>query len=442
MIEMKNSGVDWIGEIPAHWEVKRLKDVAYLYSGLTGKAGDDFTPEQEPGTKPYIPFTNVLNNNEVNPQIVGYVRINEQEQQNKVQENDLIFLMSSEDYESIAKASVVSQKIGEVYLNSFCRGLRPTSKQIYSKFLNYLLSANNCRDALRFEARGFTRINIKIDKIASHIIFYPPIAEQQAIADYLDEKTAEIDEQISLLEQKQKAYVNLKQSLISQVVTRGLNPNAPLKNSGIDWIGEIPAHWEIRRLKDIANFYTGNSLNESEKEIYGENRNPNSLPYIGTKDVERNKSQINYNSGYSIPNDDTSFAIAPKGATLICVEGGSAGKKIGFLEQDVCFVNKLCCAKSLIDNDKFVYYYFNTNLFVNQFNRLLQGMIGGVSINKIKCMLFFVPPIEEQQAIADYLDEKTAEIDEQISNIDKKINTYKRLKQSLIDEVVTGKRKI
>ena len=218
-VALKDSGIDWIGEIPTHWEVKRLKDVAYLYSGLTGKAGDDFTTEYEQGTKPYIPFTNVLNNNEVNPNNLGYVRIYKDDQQNRVQKNDLLFLMSSEDYESIAKSAVVSEDIEEVYLNSFCRGLRLKSKQIDSKFLNYLLSANKCRDALRFEARGFTRINIKIDKISSHFIFYPPIEEQQDIVYFLDKKTAEINENITLIDRKIKAYRRLKQSLIDEVIT-------------------------------------------------------------------------------------------------------------------------------------------------------------------------------------------------------------------------------
>ena len=218
-VALKDSGIDWIGEIPTHWVVKRLKDVAYLYSGLTGKAGDDFTTEYEQGTKPYIPFTNVLNNNEVNPNNLGYVRIYKDDQQNRVQKNDLLFLMSSEDYESIAKSAVVSEDIEEVYLNSFCRGLRLKSKQIDSKFLNYLLSANKCRDALRFEARGFTRINIKIDKISSHFIFYPPIEEQQDIVYFLDKKTAEINENITLIDRKIKAYRRLKQSLIDEVIT-------------------------------------------------------------------------------------------------------------------------------------------------------------------------------------------------------------------------------
>ena len=433
MIEMKHSGIDWIGEIPAHWEVKRLKDIVTSGSGTTPKSSNE--KYYDNGIYPWL-ITGDVQNNVITSNDIFITDLAVSEVTNLKLFPPKTVLLAMYGGGTIGNVGLMTYP---AYINQACCALIP-SKNIAEKYLFYYLL--NKQKRIISTGVGGTQINLSQNKIVAYPIAIPPIEEQQAIADYLDEKTAEIDEQITLLEQKQKAYVNLKQRLISQVVTRGLNPNAPLKNIGVDWIGEIPAHWEIRRLKDIANFYTGNSLNESEKEIYGENMNPNSLPYIGTKDVERNKSRINYNSGYSIPNDNTSFAIAPKGTTLICVEGGSAGKKIGFLEQDVCFVNKLCCAKSLIDNDKFVYYYFNTNLFVNQFNRLLQGMIGGVSINKIKCMLFFVPPIEEQQAIADYLDEKTAEIDEQISNIDKKINTYKRLKQSLIDEVVTGKRKI
>ena len=218
-VELKDSGIEWLGTIPAHWEVKRLKDIAYLYSGLTGKSGDDFSPEPETGMRPYIPFTNILNNNQIDPSIVNYVRISDNEIQNVVKKGDLIFLMSSEDYDSIAKSAVVTSDIDVMYLNSFCRGLRIIHNNICPKFLNYLLSANVCRDALRFEARGFTRINIKIDKIASHFTFFPPIAEQQAIADYLDKKTAEIDTQIEVLNKKVATYKKLKQSLIYEVVT-------------------------------------------------------------------------------------------------------------------------------------------------------------------------------------------------------------------------------
>ena len=116
-VKTKESRIEWIGEIPEHWERKRMKDIAYLYSGLTGKAGEDFRCDDISKTKPYIPFTSILNNSKIDTTIFPQVIMSEDENQNQVKENDLLFLMSSEDYESIAKSAVVSEIQGEVYLN-------------------------------------------------------------------------------------------------------------------------------------------------------------------------------------------------------------------------------------------------------------------------------------------------------------------------------------
>lgn len=218
-VKMKVSGVDWIGEIPGHWERKRLKDIAYLYSGLTGKAGDDFRCDDISKTKPYIPFTNILNNLKIDAKNLPRVVMSAGENQNKVRQNDLLFLMSSEDYESIAKSAVVMEDMGEVYLNSFCRGLHFTSNKIYANFINFQLQAQNYRDALRFEARGFTRINIKVDKISSMYVSLPPLSEQKAIATYLDEKCSKIDKLVANIEKQISLYTDMKRSLIDEVIT-------------------------------------------------------------------------------------------------------------------------------------------------------------------------------------------------------------------------------
>lgn len=218
-VKMKDSGIEWIGEVPEHWRRKRLKDIAYLYSGLTSKAGEDFRCDDKSKTKPYIPFTIILNNLKIDNTDLPQVVMSECEEQNKVKKNDLLFLMSSEDYESIAKSAVVTEDIGEVYLNSFCRGLRFTSKNICSIFINYQLQAKNYRDALRFEARGFTRINIKIEKISGMFVTLPPYEEQQSIAIYLDEKCSKIDTIVTNLKKQISKYANLKRSLIDEVIT-------------------------------------------------------------------------------------------------------------------------------------------------------------------------------------------------------------------------------
>lgn len=216
---MRPSGIDWIGDIPAHWDRFRLKDVSYMYSGLTGKSGDDFRCDDDTKTKPFVPFTNVLNNTRIDFNQFNRVVMTDDEQQNRVNENDLIFLMSSEDYESIAKSAVVVGDPGEVYLNSFCRGMHFTSKKVYAPFVNYQLNATKYRDSLRFEARGFTRINIKIDRITSQFITLPPLDEQKAIAAYLDEKCGEIDAAIENIGKQIDAYKRLKRALINEVVT-------------------------------------------------------------------------------------------------------------------------------------------------------------------------------------------------------------------------------
>ena len=218
-VKLKDSGVEWIGMIPEHWESFRLKDLGYMYSGLTGKSGDDFRCDDETMTKPYVPFTNVLNNTVVDNDNFHYVVLEENEQQNQVKAGDLLFLMSSEDYESIAKSAVVLGNPGEVYLNSFCRGLRITNHNCYAPFLNYQLNSEMYRDALRFEARGFTRINIKIDRVASHFVSLPPFSEQQTIADYLDEKCVKIDAAIANIDKQTDALKRLKRSLINEVIS-------------------------------------------------------------------------------------------------------------------------------------------------------------------------------------------------------------------------------
>lgn len=218
-VKMKDSGIEWIGEVPEHWRRMRLKDIAYLYSGLTGKSGDDFRCDNTNITKPYVPFTSILNNFKINSTDFPRVIMSDNETQNQVIVNDLLFLMSSEDYDSIGKSAVVNENLGEVYLNSFCRGLRFTSKDIFANFVNYQIQATNYRDALRFEARGFTRINIKIEKISSMFVCLPPLPEQRAIATYLDDKCAKIDTIVSNLDKQISRYGDLKRSLIDEVIT-------------------------------------------------------------------------------------------------------------------------------------------------------------------------------------------------------------------------------
>ena len=160
---------------------------------------------------------------------------------------------------------------------------------------------------------------------------------------------------------------------------------------------DIPSTWIWTRLSCIANVYTGNSISEAEKK--SKFTNVKGRYYIGTKDVDL-KNRITYNNGVAIPEQhESAFRIAPKSSVLMCIEGGSAGKKIAVLNQDVCFGNKLCCFAAYTEISKYVYYYLQSPIFLDMFNQNKTGIIGGVSIAKVKEILLPLPPLQEQQRI-------------------------------------------
>ena len=163
----------------------------------------------------------------------------------------------------------------------------------------------------------------------------------------------------------------------------------------------MPSLWNICRLGNIANIFTGNSINEEEKSSKYVNLKEG-FNYIGTKDVCFDNT-INYNNGVKIP-FNTEFKIALKNTTLLCIEGGSAGRKIAITTEDVCFGNKLCAFQSLGVLPKYLYYYLQSPQFLQLFQTNTTGLIGGVSINTIKQLYFKVPPIQEQLRIVNAIE--------------------------------------
>lgn len=206
--------------------------------------------------------------------------------------------------------------------------------------------------------------------------------------------------------------------------------------TGVSWIKKIPPNWTIAKIKNCAKVYNGDSLNEKQKSQY-ESSDENHLAYISSKDICVKTAKINYHNGLRIP-ENTAFKVSPSLSTLMCIEGGSAGRKIAFTDQDVYFVNKLAC---FVPNEKiiskFLYYYLMSQTHKEQFFTAMTGLIGGVAISAIKNFGLIVPPLNEQNSIVQFLDNKASQIDEAVAIKEKQIELLKERKQIIIQQAVT-----
>ena len=427
MIEMKDSGIEWIGDIPAHWDVKRIKDIAYLGSGTTPKSSNE---KYYDGTHPWLITGDVQN------------RLIERNE-NFITDLALADIPNLKLYpaKTVLLAMYGGGTIGNVglmtypaYINQACCAMIPKSG-IYEKYLFYYLRTKYSR--IISTGVGGTQINLSQNKIAAYPIAVPPFKEQQAIADYLDKKTAEIDEQITALEKKSDAYQRLKRTLISEVITRGLNPTVELKDSGIEWIGEIPEHWVIKRFKEMFRHYSTGFTPDSKDMNYFADDEINTWVTIADLVDKYIVDSNMYLSDKAI--NDYAPILSPKGSLLFSFKL-SVGKT-AFAGKNLYTNEAIVTIPPQRNNDLRYFYYLIPEACANN---ATENIYGAKMLNQkiIANMILFAPPIDEQRAISDYLDKKTAEIDSNISAISSKIDAYKRLKQSLIDEVVMGKRRI
>ena len=207
-----------------------------------------------------------------------------------------------------------------------------------------------------------------------------------------------------------------------------------MKDSGVEWIGKIPEDWEVKKLGNISSLYIGNSIRDTDKDNYIHPED--AIPYIATKDVSLN-NKINYKNGMYIKNNDRDFRRAYKGSSLICIEGGSAGKKIAQVMTECCFGNKLCCVDSQVILNNFLYYYLLSPSFNNSFNARITGLIPGVTLSELGEIEVVVPTKDNQRKIANFLDGKVSLIDDTIEKTKQSIEDYKKYKQALITETVT-----
>ena len=329
------------------------------------------------------------------------------------------------------------------YSNQQITGLIPL--ECYSRFYFYYLSV--LKDKIRDNAFFTTLPIINNVYLGQELLPYPLLSEQQSIATYLDQKCSKIDELITLQEEMITKLQNYKQSVITEAVTKGLDKNVPLKDSGIEWIGEIPEHWEVKRMKSIYNF--GKGLNITKADL-----------------VDKGISVISYGQIHSKLNTGTCIKDSLiKYVPEIFLENNNASlvKKGDIIFADTSEDLEGCGNCIYIDRDMLLYAGYHTiiakniSTYINRFFSYLfqtdcwrsqiRKMVNGVKLFSIPQKLLsstdiITPSLSEQQSIADYLDQKCSEIDKLISIKQQKIEKLKDYKKSLIFECVTGKRKV
>lgn len=267
---------------------------------------------------------------------------------------------------------------------------------------------------------------------------FPDIEKQKECVLYLKTKTKAIDQRISILTKKQDCYTRLKSSIINRAVTKGLNTDVELKDSGIDWIEQIPKPWKIKRIKDIvSSMRSGGTPSAGNPDFYVDN----GTPWVSIADMSSTDYVSYTNKTLSQKGiDDKSLEIFPSGTLLYSIYA-SIGK-VSELSVPAT-INQAILALKLKPEYckqyvKYILRAMEDYAFKNANGNTQYNLNAGIVNN------FFIlnPPLEEQQAIANYLDEKCAKIDTAIANIDKQIDALKRLKRALINEVVTGKREV
>lgn len=424
----KDSGVEWLGEIPEHWDLGRLGSILNPVSSKNHPNETLLSITREKGVIVRDMENEDENHNFIPDDLTGYKLLKEgQFGMNKMKAWQGSYGVSS-------FTGIVSPAY---YTFEFTKEIEPRFFHIAIRSKLYVSFFGKASDGVRIGQWDLSKDRMKRIPLA-----IPPLPEQTAIAEFLDHKTTKIDEAISIKEQQINLLKERKQIFIQKAVTHGLNPTAKLRDSGVEWLGKIPEHWEMKKMKFISEIFNGDSLNESLKKKY-ESDDLSHLAYVSTKNINVNNSVITYNTGLRIPKDGVNLKVAPKNSCLLCIEGGSAGRKIAFTNQEVCFVNKLACfsVKKGYDS-KYLFFSLKGSPFQTQFKLSMSGMIGGVAISSINNFSIPIPPLKEQKEISEYIDSISLKIETAINLKQKEIEKLKEYKSSLINSVVTGKVKV
>lgn len=436
--KMKDSGIEWIGEIPEDWERTKLKRV--LEIPITD--GPHETPKLIYNGIPFI-SAEAIKNNKINFNLKrGYISFEDYEIFSKKclpKKNDILIIKSGATTGNLAIVETDSR----FSIWSPLALIRSNTKLMYFKYLFFYMNSNVFQQQIiQFWNYG-TQQNIGMSVLGNLYLAYSNIQVQTRIANYLDNKCSKIDETIQKEKQVIEKLKQYKQSVITEAVTKGLNPNVKMKDSGVEWIGEIPEGWSVKRLRYIGRCQNGIS---KSSEAFG-----SGFPFVSYGDVYRNIELPNAVEGlvessetdrkvYSVEKGDvfftrTSETIEEIGLVCVCKNTIENATFAGFLIRVRPFDSQI--------DVNYSKYYFSSNIhrkfFVKEMNLVTRASLSQELLKRLPVLL---PNLEEQKQIADYLDKKCASIDKAISNKEKLIEKLTEYKKSLIYECVTGKREV
>ena len=424
--EYKDSGVKWIGEIPGHWKMPKLnRVVSKVGSGSTPRGGSEVYIDE--GIK-FLRSQNIHFEG-LNLDSVVYIpdSINEQMKNTQVQPFDVLLNITGG---SIGRCFYVDDTLGKANVNQHVCIIRPLS--VNYRFLKYFLQSNSGQSQVWFYQKG-DREGLSAESIKTFRLPLPPLPEQQAIVTYLDTKVAKIDEYISIAEKKIAALEELKQTIIAEAVTRGIHKEVPMKDSGVKWIGMIPEHWKVSKIRSL--------LKLSSEKTDEPNATLLSLSqYTGVK----LKSECERTGMFEAENT-IGYNVVHKGQFVMNImlawNGSySVSKYDGVISPAYCVFDFIAdCNKDYYD------YLLRLKSYSGAFKTLSKGLIDSrlrLYPNYFKTFPILIPPLNEQQEIVTYLDSKVANINQLCQAERSQIEKLKEYKQRLISDVVTGKVKV
>ena len=428
MAGYKDSGVEWIGAIPKEWNTCKIDT---LYSVRSSRVSDrDFMPLS-------VTMQGVL------PRLQSVAKTDNHDDRKLVMKNDFVINSRSDRRGSCG----ISQYDGSVSLINIV--LKPTSKNITMepRYFGWLFRSSVFSDEFYRLGHGIVDDlwTTTWNDMRKMTVALPPLPEQQRIADFLDTKCSILDRTIDAVSRQIEDLEKYKKALITKTVTKGIckkgEPERAMKDSGVEWIGEVPEEWSVKRLKYVLDsIRNGASAASYEYE-------PDSFRYVRITDIDDNGNLKQTGKQY-LPKEMAKNFILNKKAVLIA-NTGSLGKAMLFdpdKEDEVCALNghliEAIANPNIISNE-YLYFFIKSYNYINWVNRsYVQTTMQMLSAGRHKNLPVTVPPLAEQQQIADYLDEKCKNIDNRVQKRRQQLEWLKEYKKSLIFDYVTGKKRV